>query len=162
MVLALAPGLAYPAMMVARSLAPRYRERMTIRNVERTGRRKVTRLSSIARKVEGVRGIDIDYVQYDPRCLHPTAFCESKGILVSDREWEYIRRHAEFYGNACLAVLVVENKDGSLGVKYYNSATGKIYGPRWGGEELLIGVLERARDWHKCPLTSTDTENMVQ
>src|SRR6266704_5117135 len=125
---------------------------MTARNFERTGQRKVTRLSTIARKVEGVRGIDIDYVQYDPRCLHPTAFCESKGILVSDKEWEYIRKHAEFYGNNCLAVLVVESRDGSIGVKYYNSSTEEIYGPKWGTEELLIGVLEKARDWHTCPV----------
>jgi hypothetical protein len=127
---------------------------MTARNFERTGQRKVTRLSSIARKVEGVRGIDIDYVQHCYRCLRPTAFCESKGILVSDREWQYIRKHAEFYGNYCLAILVVEPRSGTLGVKYYNSSTGEIYGPKWGTEELLITVLEKARDWHKCPVTS--------
>jgi len=135
---------------------------MTARNIERTGKRKVTSLSRIARRVEDVRGIDIDYVQYCRKCLHPTAFCESKGILVSDREWEYIRRHAEHYGHGCLAILVVEGRDDTLGVKYYNSATGEIYGPKWGGEELLIGVLERARDRHLCPLTSKDTENLVQ
>lgn len=124
---------------------------MTIRNVERSGKRKVTRLSSIARKIEGVRGIDIDYVQYDPRCLHPTAFCESKGILVSDKEWEYVRRHAEYYGNGCLAMLVVEARSGDLGVKYYDSSSGEIHGPKWGGEELVISVLEKARDRHRCP-----------
>lgn len=130
---------------------------MTARNFERTGKRKVTRLSSIARKVDNVRGIDIDYVQHCRYCLRPTAFCESKGILVPDKEWEYVRNHAAFYGNRCLAMLVVESKDGALGVKYYDSSTGKIYGPRWGGEELVIEVLERARDWHTCPVTSADS-----
>ena len=124
---------------------------MTIRNVERSGKRKVTRLSSIARKIEGVRGIDIDYVQHCRRCLLPTAFCESKGILVSDKEWEYVRNHAAFYGNHCLAMLVVEARSGDLGVKYFDSDTGEIYGPKWGGEELVISVLEKARDRHRCP-----------
>ena len=130
---------------------------MTSRNVERTGQRKVTRLSSIARKVDNVRGIDIDYVQHCRYCLRPTAFCESKGILVSDKEWEYVRNHAAFYGNRCLAMLVVESRDDTLGVKYFDSSTGEIHGPKWGGEELVIGVLEKARDWHACPVTSKNS-----
>ena len=118
--------------------------------MERTGKRKVTKLSSIARKVENVRGIDIDYVQYAVPCLHPTAFCESKSYNVSDKEWEYVRNHASHYGNGCLALLVIEKPD-TLGVKYFDSSTGEIYGPRYGGEEILIMILERARDRHRCP-----------
>ena len=122
---------------------------MSYRNAERTGKRKVTRLSSIARKIENVRGIDIDYVQYAVPCLHPTAFCESKGVLVSDKEWEYVRNHASFYGNGCLALLVIE-KENTLGVKYFDSSTGEMHGPKYGGEEVLIMVLEKARDRHAC------------
>jgi hypothetical protein len=129
---------------------------VTFRNFERTGKRRVTQLSSIARKVENVRGIDIDYVQYCCLCLRPTAFCESKRVLVSDREWEYVRNHAAFYGDNCYALLVIERQH-DIGVKYFDSNTGEIYGPKFGGEEILIFVLEKARDKHKCPDARTDS-----
>lgn len=103
----------------------------------------------IARKVENVRGADLDYVQYAVPCLHPVAFCESKSYLVHDKEWLYTRNHAVFYG--CLALLVIEGAD-VFGVKYFEGKTGEMHGPRYGGEEILIMILELARDRHECPL----------
>lgn len=123
---------------------------MTVRNVERTGKRRVTRLSTVARKVEHVRGIDIDYVQYCRRCLKPQAFCESKPWHVPDREWDQMRRHAAYYGHNAVAMLVVEPDVGPVGVKIFYSSTGLISPIIWGGEEHLQRSLEHARDCHEC------------
>lgn len=119
----------------------------TPRNVERTGRRKVTRLSAIARKVEGIRAIDIDLVPYCPRCGDPLAFCEVKSYEVHDAEWSQIRRHADFWG--CVAILVIE-KGNDIGVRMYSSFSGLTTPVFYGGEEYLLSVLCRARDIHSC------------
>jgi hypothetical protein len=121
----------------------------TSRNVERSGRRHVTRTSSIARSIEDVRHVDIDLCQYCPKCKRPEAYVEVKRMLVSDHEWDQVRRHADLCGHKCLALLVVEWDD-SLGVKYFDSENGQIYGPKWGGDEVLIKVFELARDRHAC------------
>lgn len=119
----------------------------TQRNQERTGKRTVTRLSAIARKVEGIRAIDIDLVPYCPRCGDPLAFCEVKPYEVHDAEWRQIRRHADFWG--CLALLVIE-KENDIGVKIYNSFSGLTTPVFYGGEKHLLSVLCDARDIHVC------------
>lgn len=122
----------------------------TDRNVERTGKRRVSRLSAIARRVEDVRGIDVDYVQYCPACRYPQAFCEVKSREVHDKEWEQVRLFAAHYGNQCLALLVVE-KGSQIGVKRYSSWSGIISPLFYGGEGHLLQALEHARDIHACP-----------
>lgn len=119
----------------------------TARNAERTGKRKVTRLSAIARKVAGIRAIDIDLVPYCPSCGAPLAFCEVKSYEVHDAEWAQIRRHADFYG--CLAILVIEKGD-DIGVRFYESWKGTITPVAYGGESHLLRALEHARDIHEC------------
>lgn len=121
---------------------------MTWRNVERTGRRQVTRLSTLARKVGNVRHMDLDLIQWCPRCKRPELFAEVKGRQVSTWEWEQTRRHAAYYGHGCLAILVIE-KAGDVGCLVYDSADDTISG-RQSGEEYLTSVLERARDIHVC------------
>lgn len=122
----------------------------TARNIERSGKRSVTKLSTIARKVPGIRAIDIDLVPYCPRCKHPLAFCESKRTLVSDAEWDQMRRHARHYGHGVIALLVIEPDAGPLGVKVYDPAADSISPVSWGGEEFLLHVLGSARDSHAC------------
>jgi hypothetical protein len=119
----------------------------TERNRERSGKRKVTRLSAIARQVEGIRAIDIDLVPYCPKCGAPLAFCEVKSYEVHDNEWAQIRRHADFYG--CLAFLFVEETE-RTGVKRYSSSSGIISTLLYGGENLVLKALEYARDIHEC------------
>lgn len=137
----------------ARSLLPgkacRYPLDVT-ENVERTGRRKVTRLSSIARTVKDVRHVDIDLTQWCPQCKRPQIFAEVKSYPVRDAEWDQMRRHAKHYGHGCIAILVIETPDGSLGVKIYSPQGESISGVNWGGEEYLRKVLEKARDIHVC------------
>jgi hypothetical protein len=116
-------------------------------NVERTGKRKVTRLSSIARKIEGVRHVDLDLTQWCPKCKRPEIFAEVKGRLAPDGEWDQARRHAKFYGHNAIALLVIEAED--IGVKVYASSDDKIRDVIW-GEEYLIRVLSQARDMHTC------------
>ena len=90
----------------------------------------------------------MDLYQYCPECKRPQAYIEVKGTVVRDAEWEQVRLHAEQFG--CLAILVVE-KDSALIVKYFDGTSGEIRGPKSGGEEMLLYVLEKARDQHKCP-----------
>jgi hypothetical protein len=120
----------------------------TARNVERTGRRKPTRLSAIARAVENVRHTDVDLTQWCPECKKPQVFAEVKSTPVHDSEWDQARRHARTYSHGCIAILVVELPD-DLGVKVYNSADDSTGDMKW-GENFLIRVLEHARDIHGC------------
>ena len=123
----------------------------TYRNVERTGERKVTRLSAVARRVSGVRHVDIDLVQWCPRCKKPQMFAEVKSHLIPDTQWEQMRRHADVYGHRCIALLVVEAPESELvGVRVYTSEDKKLNGIVWGDEEYLRRVLARARDIHEC------------
>lgn len=122
----------------------------TARNVERTGKRRLTRLSGIARKVEGVRHLDIDLTQWCPLCSRPEAFCEVKSQVVSDAEWKQMRLHAAFWGHNCLGLLVIESSSGEFGVKVYDSAADTIIPVQWGDEDLVRSVLEKARDLHAC------------
>jgi|SRR6185437_3550820 len=124
---------------------------MTERNVERTGKRKVTRLSAIARQVENVRHYDQDLYQVCPDCKFPQLFAEVKSRDVSEREWEQTRRFAMFYGRGCLALLVVEPPDSEkIGVRIFSSHSGLISPLTWGGEGYLKVVLKGARDRHEC------------
>lgn len=120
----------------------------TWRNQERTGRRKVTRLSTVARKVSGVRHFDLDLYQTCEKCKRPQLFAEVKSREVSDAEWYQTRKHAERWG--CVAILVVEAAE-RIGVKKYFSSTGMIT-PHviYGDEDDLLRVLEHARDIHEC------------
>ena len=119
----------------------------TPRNRERTGQRYVSKTSAIARKIPRVRHTDVDLTQWCPKCKRPEAFIEVKRYLVSDHEWDQARRHAAFYSHGCIAMLVIETLD-SIGVKTWEEGT--ISDVAWGGEELLVEVLERARDVHGC------------
>jgi hypothetical protein len=47
-------------------------------NEERSHYRYVSTLSYWARRVPGVRHLDLDLYQYCPRCKQPEAFCEVK------------------------------------------------------------------------------------
>jgi hypothetical protein len=120
------------------------------RNVERTGRRKLTRLSTVARRVSGVRHFDLDLYQTCERCKYPQLFAEVKSREVSDAEWAVTRMHARHYGYGCVAILVVETPD-RIGVKEYFSSTNLIT-PHviYGDEDDLQRVLEHARDIHHC------------
>lgn len=122
----------------------------TYRNVERSGKRRVTRLSTIVRKIPGIRAIDVDLITYCPRCLHPMAFCEVKKVLVGDREWQQMRLHAKHWGNNCIALLVIEPDLGEIGVKVYASADNTIRDVVWGGESYLTYVLNQAKEIHDC------------
>lgn len=125
----------------------------TRRNIERTGERHVTRLSSVARRVENVRGIDVDYVQYCPRCRSPQVFCEVKSRDVHDREWEQVRIFARHWGNGCIALLVIEPPQQYLGYRAYYSSTDLFMAhPVYGSEDDLQRKLEHARDIHECQL----------
>ena len=121
----------------------------TWRNTERTGQRTVTKLSTVARQIDKVRHVDIDLTQWCPRCKRPQVFAEVKRYLVSDYEWEQVRRHAAFYSHDCIAILVIETLD-DIGVKVYDPAFDLLTDVTWGGEEYLTRVLERARDIHVC------------
>lgn len=124
----------------------------TERNQERTGKRRVSRLSAIARRVEDVRGIDVDYVQYCPRCRYPQAFCEVKSREVHDKEWEQVRILASHYGNHCVALLIIE-AERRLGYKEYFSSTNLFMAhATYGTEEDILLLLEHARDIHECQL----------
>ena len=122
---------------------------MTWRNHERTGQRYVSRLSTIARSIKGVRHYDCDLYQTCPECKRVQVFAEVKKYLVSDREWEQTRLFAKSTGHKCVAILVIETLD-DIGVKIYNPETGEISDTNWGGEEYLRKVLDRARDVHEC------------
>jgi len=123
----------------------------TSRNVERSGKRHVTRLSSIARQVENVRHYDQDLYQVCPDCKFPQLFAEVKGYDAHDREWEQTRRFAMFYGRGCLAILVVEIPgDSQIGVRKFSSHSGLITPTVWAGENYLLQTLNYARDIHEC------------
>jgi len=124
----------------------------TSRNVERTGKRKVTRLSTVARGVEHVRHVDIDLFQFCPDCKKPEAFFEVKSKPVSAWEWEQTRRLAESFGHGCVAVLVVETWYGDIGLSVYDPGAGDdVPSVMWSGDESnLVKVLEAARDVHVC------------
>jgi hypothetical protein len=119
----------------------------TARNQERTGQRYVSKTSAIARKIPRVRHTDVDLTQWCPKCKRPQCFIEVKRYLVSDHEWDQVRRHAAFYGHDCIALLVIETLD-AIGIKAYDD--GVISDVKWGEEEDLAGVLESARDRHEC------------
>jgi hypothetical protein len=119
----------------------------TWRNQERTGQRSVTKLSTIARGIKNVRHTDVDLTQWCPRCKKPEVFAEVKRSVVSDYEWDQVRRHAKTYGHDCIAILVIEGI-GTIGIKVYKD--GVISDITWGGEEDVIQVLESARDAHAC------------
>jgi hypothetical protein len=125
----------------------------SVRNTERTGKRTVSKLSSVARRVEKIRAIDVDLVTYCPRCKSPQSFCEVKKYLVSDYEWEQMRLHAKHWGGGAIAILVVEPELGQIGVRVYDPAKETISTVNWGGEEYLQKVLEAARDRHECQKT---------
>jgi hypothetical protein len=120
----------------------------TRRNSERTGQRKLTRLSAIARRIEDVRGIDIDYVQYCHSCLYPEIFCEVKRTVVHDGEWRMMRVFARHYG--CMAMLCIEPDLGPVGVRVYDAADNSVSLLDWCGEEGAEAVLRMARDRHEC------------
>lgn len=123
----------------------------TWRNAERTGERKVTRLSTVARTIPRVRHVDIDLVQYCPKCKKPQVFAEVKSHVIPDSQWDQMRRHADAYGHKCIALLVVEVPDSELlGVRVYTSEDKKLTEVVWGDEEHLGRVLARARDIHEC------------
>lgn len=121
----------------------------TWRNTERTGKRRVTRLSTIARSVPHVRHMDMDLIQWCPKCKRPQLFAEVKSSFVNKWEWEQTRKHASYYGHGCLAILVVEGKD-VLGTVVYDSADDSFTTTPRAGEAYLTSVLERARDIHVC------------
>jgi hypothetical protein len=121
----------------------------TWRNAERSGKRSVTRLSTVARRVENVRHTDVDLTQWCPRCRKPQIFAEVKRSVVSDYEWDQARRHAKTYGHGCIAILVIEGID-VIGIKIYDSGTQEISDVTWGDEGSLRTVLEAARDRHEC------------
>jgi hypothetical protein len=120
------------------------------RNQERTGKRKVTKLSSVARKVADVRHVDIDLTQWCPGCKRPQVFAEVKRRVVSDHEWDQVRRHAAYYAHGCLGLLVIEGDTADIGVKVYDPVDDTISPVVWGEESYLQEVLERARDSHLC------------
>ena len=122
----------------------------TSRNRERTGKRKVTELSRIARLVPNVGQIDIDLTQYCRKCRRPQAFMESKPWEVPDGHWDQCRRHARFYGHNCIALLCIEPQMGPVGTKVYASADDSIRSVVWGGEEHLLYVLNQAKEIHVC------------
>lgn len=126
----------------------------TWRNRERSGKRQLTRLSTIARNVKDVRHLDFDLIQYCPGCHRPQAFCEVKKYPIPDKGWEQIRLHAAHWGQSCVAILVVEAAE-RIGVKQYFSSTGMIT-PHviYGNEDDLQRVLEHARDIHECHVRS--------
>lgn len=119
----------------------------TARNRERTGQRYVSKTSAIARKIRNVRHTDVDLTQWCPKCKRPECFIEVKRYLVSDHEWDQVRRHAAFYSHGCIAILVIETLD-SIGIKTYEDGT--VSDVTWGGEDVLVEVLVRARDVHGC------------
>ena len=75
---------------------------------------------------------------------------ESKPYEVGDGHWDQCRRHARFYGNNCIALLVVEPDVGPIGVKVYISSDDMIRKITWGGEEYLMHVLNQAKEIHVC------------
>jgi hypothetical protein len=119
----------------------------TARNAERTGKRTVSRLSSVARKVENVRHYDCDLYQVCARCKYPQLFAEVKSYDASDSEWLQTRLLADSFD--CIAILVIEKGD-DLGVKTYNSLSGIITPLIWGRENYLLSILKAARDRHEC------------
>jgi hypothetical protein len=122
---------------------------MTSRNVERTGKRKLTRTSQVARGIRGVRHLDQDLFQWCPDCKRPELFVEVKSVPVSKSEWDMTRRFADYFQHNCLALLVVEAWYGDLGVQIYDGET--ISDLHWSDtEDYLISVMERARDSHVC------------
>jgi hypothetical protein len=120
----------------------------TWRNAERSGQRKPTRLSGIARRIENVRHTDVDLTQWCPQCKKPQVFAEVKSMPVPDAEWDQARRHAKTYSRGCIAILVIE-LPGDLGVRIYNPADDTLGETKW-GEDFLVRVLQRARDRHEC------------
>jgi hypothetical protein len=119
----------------------------TARNRERTGQRYVSKTSAIARKIKGVRHLDVDLVQYCGSCWRPEVFMEVKKYLVSDSEWRQMRQHAKDYN--CVALLIIETLD-DIGVKAFYPDTQLMSEVEWGGEERLTELLEWARDRHIC------------
>lgn len=123
----------------------------TRRNSERTGQRKLTRLSKVARTVDNVRHVDVDLLQYCAACKNPEAVFEVKSKPVSVWEWEQVRRLAGHFGHGCIAALVIETWYGDIGISIYDTRTGEIDGVRWSGDEqALVKVMEDARDRHEC------------
>lgn len=123
----------------------------TWRNSERAGRRVVTRLSKVARRVENVRHVDIDLKQYCPSCKRPQLFAESKRTLVNDHEWQQVRLEASYWGHGCMGLLVIEPAQGdTIGVKVFDSRTQEITPVQWADEDFLVFLMERARDRHEC------------
>lgn len=120
---------------------------MPLANIERTGQRKLTKLSGVARKVDRVRHYDVDLFQACALCHRPQAFCEVKSTLVPDAYWKQMRLHADKWGHGCVALLVVEAPSGEIGIKRYDGTIGALV---WGDEDMLRKVLEQARDQHEC------------
>jgi len=82
---------------------------MTPRNQERTGQRKLSRLSGIVRSIPGCRNIDLDMTCYCPKCVRFTAFIEIKTSLVPRDHWLMTRQLARL--DHCFGVLVVEHPE---------------------------------------------------
>ena len=119
------------------------------RNRERTGQRPLTQLSGIARKVKGVRHLDVDLYMFCPVCKTPTIFFEVKPVCVKDSEWAQVRMLAGHFGHGTQAALVVEQGE-RLGIKTYDSETDYIHPLLWVDEEYLIRYMEQVRDQHGC------------
>ena len=69
---------------------------------------------------------------------------------MSDKEWQLVRMHAKHWGRNCIALLIIEADNGSLGIKLYDPFDDTLTGVHWGGDELLIDILNQARDLHGC------------
>ena len=124
---------------------------MTQRNVERTGRRILTRTSKIARQIKDVRHFDCDLYQACASCKRPQLFIEVKSVPVSKFEWAMTRSLADEF--SCLAALVVEAWHGDIGVQLYDGDT--IGTLKWSdSEDHLVSVMEYARNIHVCSATA--------
>lgn len=134
-------------------------ERGTDNNGEITSRRHLI-LSTVCRRVEGVRHIDIDMAQTCPRCLQPECFMEATSS--NHRNFNLTTRLAQVFRVPSLLV-VHGGYSGVDKIRYCDSI--EVFGRARIDEKPLAlpdittwhdldGYLERLNDNHSCQIAN--------
>lgn len=138
-------------------------------NAERSHYRYVSTLSYWARRVRGVRHLDLDLYQYCPRCFTPEVFFEVKPATIHEAYWQMTRKLADDTPGSC-ALLVAEPHDVNNArctkgsgcpcnchtharhdqVTVVPYRDGKILEARTWNREQLVNALEWVHGNHQC------------
>jgi hypothetical protein len=120
---------------------------MTWRNHERSGERKLSRLSATIRGISGMRNMDLDMTAWNHARGHFTLFIEIKPVNPGRDGWERTRELARLAG--CYGALVVE-READSDVFAFHAPSGEYYATWRLDDGELRNLLEKMHQEHSC------------